>query len=68
MSTLTDVLMLLTEARKRISEQDYINDDEAVIHLEIGMIVMDITLLIEKEKREDPTKDLFVKKEEIKWN
>lgn len=69
MSVLADVLLLLTEARQRIGDQDTINDDEAVIHLELSMLIMDVTLLLEKEKREAPTDDLFVvNKESLKWN
>ena len=68
MNALTDVLLLLTQARERIGEQDEINDDEAIIHLELSMLIMDVTLLLEKEKREAPTGDMFYKRERIKWN
>ena len=68
MSGLTDVLLLLTEARERLAEQDTINDDEAVIHLELSMLIFDVQLLVEKDHRETPQGELFYKRERIKWN
>jgi hypothetical protein len=68
MSALADVLLLLTEARARLGEQDTINDDEAVIHLELSMLIFDVQLLVEKDQRETPQGELFIKRERIKWN
>lgn len=68
MNALTDVLLLLTEARERIGAQDTINDDEAVIHLELSMLIFDVQLLVEKDQRETPQGELFYKRERLKWN
>ena len=68
MSALADVLLLLTEARERIGAQDEINDDEAVIHLELSMLIFDVQLLVEKGNRESTQGELFIKRERIKWN
>lgn len=68
MDALYDVKMLLTEARERLGNQEVISDDEAVIHLELSMLIMDVTLLIEKDERENPQGHLFYKRERIKWN
>ena len=68
MSALEDVLLYLTEARERIGAQEHINDDEAVIHLELSMLIFDVQLLVEKDRRETPQGELFYKRERIKWN
>lgn len=68
MNALLDVLMLLEQARTTISEQDELDDDAAVIHLELSMLIMDVTILIDKQKREGPQEPLFAIEERIKWN
>ena len=67
-SALEDVLLYLTEARERIGNQEEINDDEAVIHLELSMLIFDVQLLVEKDHRETPQGELFYKRERITWN
>ena len=61
-SALYDVQLYLTQARQVLGEQDIISDDDAVIHLELSMLLMDVQLLIERDAESAPTQ------ESLKWN
>jgi len=68
MNALYDVKLYLEQARQVIAELDEIGDDEAVIHLELSMLLMDVEILLSKYEAENPQQPLFAIKERIKWN
>jgi thiamine monophosphate kinase len=68
MNALYDIKMYLEQARQVIAELDEIGDDEAVIHLELSMLIMDVDLLLAKREADNPQQPLFAIKEKIKWN
>lgn len=68
MNALYDVKLYLEQARQVIAELDEIGDDEAVIHLELSMLLMDVELLLAKHEQENPQQPLFALKEKLKWN
>lgn len=68
MNALYDVKLYLEQARRVIAELDEIGDDEAVIHLELSMLIMDVDLLLARHEQESPQQPLFALKEKLKWN
>ena len=68
MNALYDVKLYLEQARQVIGELDEIGDDEAVIHLELSMLIMDVDLLLARHQQENPQQPLFALKEKLKWN
>lgn len=68
MNALYDVKLYLEQARQVIGEMDEIGDDEAVIHLELSMLIMDVDLLLARREQENPQQPLFNIEEKLKWN
>ena len=68
MSALYDVKLYLEQARQVIADMDEIGDDEAVIHLELSMLLMDVEILLAKFEQDNPQQPLFAIKEKLKWN
>lgn len=68
MNALYDVKLYLEQARQVIGEMDEIGDDEAVIHLELSMLLMDVEILLAKHEIDNPQQSLFALKEKLKWN
>lgn len=68
MNALYDVKLYLEQARQVIGEMDEIGDDEAVIHLELSMLIMDVDLLLARREQDNPQQPLFNIEEKLKWN
>lgn len=68
MNALYDVKLYLEQARQVIGEMDEIGDDEAVIHLELSMLIMDVDLLLARREQDNPQQPLFAIEEKLKWN
>ena len=68
MNALYDVKLYLEQARQVIAELDEIGDDEACIHLELSMLLMDVEILLSKHEIDNPQQPLFSMKEKLKWN
>lgn len=67
-NALYDVKLYLEQARQVIAKLDEIDDDEACIHLELSMLLMDVDLLLSRYETDNPQQPLFAITEKIKWN